>query len=91
MIDLHTYSETIRRICTSLAVQRLDLVGSAARDDFQPGKSDIDVVVDFVNPGTQYSILFFLGSWVMRVAIKKANSRDLIVRGHYRDCKPWPG
>ena len=47
MIDIHAYSEAIRRICRSLAVNRLDLVGSAARDDFQPERSDIDVVVDF--------------------------------------------
>jgi len=47
MIDIHTYSDTIRRICRSLAVARLELVGSAARDDFQPDRSDIDVVVDF--------------------------------------------
>jgi len=47
MLNIHPYSETIRRICRSLAVSRLELVGSAARDDFQPERSDIDVVVDF--------------------------------------------
>ena len=47
MIELQNYKELIRHICTSLSVQRLELVGSATRDDFQPDKSDIDVLVDF--------------------------------------------
>ena len=47
MLDLHEHKERIRQICRSLAVHRLDLVGSAARDDFQPERSDIDVLVDF--------------------------------------------
>jgi uncharacterized protein len=47
MIKLQNYKEHIRQICSALSVQRLDLVGSAARDDFQPETSDIDVLVDF--------------------------------------------
>ena len=47
MIDVQVYKKSISRICRSLAVHKLDLVGSAARDDFQPDRSDIDVVVDF--------------------------------------------
>jgi predicted nucleotidyltransferase len=29
------------------AIEHLDLVGSASRDDFQPEKSDIDLLVEF--------------------------------------------
>ena len=47
MIELQNYKEHIRNICTSLSVERLELVGSATRNDFQPDKSDIDVLVDF--------------------------------------------
>ncbi len=47
MIELQNYKEHIRQICASLSVRRLELVGSAARDDFQPETSDIDVLVDF--------------------------------------------
>jgi uncharacterized protein len=47
MIELKKYKKDILQICTSLSVQRLELVGSAARDDFQPDTSDIDVLVDF--------------------------------------------
>ena len=47
MIDIHPYKEKISAICDSLSVKRLDMVGSAARDDFDPEKSDIDVLVEF--------------------------------------------
>jgi predicted nucleotidyltransferase len=47
MIDLQNHKEHIRHICAALSVQRLELVGSATRDDFLSDKSDIDVLVDF--------------------------------------------
>jgi predicted nucleotidyltransferase len=47
MIDLNPYQSEIKKLCQVLAVKRLDLVGSAARDDFRPEASDIDVVIEF--------------------------------------------
>ncbi len=47
MIDLSPYQSEIKKLCQVLAVKRLDLVGSAARDDFRPEASDIDVVIEF--------------------------------------------
>lgn len=47
MIELHNYKESIRNICVSLSVKRLELVGSATREDFKDDESDIDVLVDF--------------------------------------------
>jgi hypothetical protein len=37
----------IRSACARRGVSFLELVGSAARDDFDPARSDIDVLVDF--------------------------------------------
>jgi len=37
----------IRAACVRHGVSFLELVGSAARDDFDPDRSDIDVLVDF--------------------------------------------
>lgn len=34
-------------LCRSLSVKRLELVGSAAREDFHPESSDIDVLIEF--------------------------------------------
>jgi predicted nucleotidyltransferase len=39
--------KVIERICRDLRVKRVDLVGSAARDDYQPEESDIDILVEF--------------------------------------------
>ena len=36
-------------LCRKYDVRRLDLIGSAARDDFDPGRSDLDFVVEFNN------------------------------------------
>ena len=37
----------IRAACERFHVVRLDAFGSAIRDDFEPGRSDIDLLVDF--------------------------------------------
>jgi len=39
--------DAIRRACERFRVVRLDVFGSALRDDFEPGRSDIDLLVDF--------------------------------------------
>ncbi len=47
MTILEQHKDVIANICVDLRVKRLDLVGSAARTDFQPERSDIDVLVEF--------------------------------------------
>jgi predicted nucleotidyltransferase len=47
MIDLTPMQTEIESICQALAVKRLELIGSAARDDFCSDSSDIDVLVEF--------------------------------------------
>lgn len=39
--------DAIRRACKRFQVVRLDVFGSALRGDFEPGRSDIDFLVDF--------------------------------------------
>ncbi len=39
--------DAIRAACERFHVVRLDVFGSAIRDDFEPGRSDIDLLVDF--------------------------------------------
>jgi uncharacterized protein len=38
---------TLRELCLKHRVERLDLFGSAARDDFDPEASDLDFLVEF--------------------------------------------
>ncbi|MEW6530280.1 MAG: nucleotidyltransferase domain-containing protein [Thermodesulfobacteriota bacterium] len=47
MTILEQHKDYIANICADLRVKRLDLVGSAARTDFQPERSDIDFLVEF--------------------------------------------
>ena len=47
MIKVEEHKYVIAKICADLRVKRLDVVGSAARDDFYPERSDIDVLVEF--------------------------------------------
>ena len=47
MVNLNAYRPKLIELCHALAVRRLELVGSAAREDFQPESSDIDVLIEF--------------------------------------------
>ena len=47
MVDLSAYRSRLAELCQSLSVRRLELVGSAAREDFLPESSDIDVLIEF--------------------------------------------
>ncbi len=39
--------QAIARLCARYGVVHLDVFGSALRDDFRPGESDIDLLVEF--------------------------------------------
>lgn len=45
--SLSLHREELRDLCRRYHVRRLDLIGSAARDDFDPVRSDIDFLVEF--------------------------------------------
>ena len=47
MVDLSAYRSRLTELCHSLSVRCLELVGSAAREDFHPESSDIDVLIEF--------------------------------------------
>ena len=51
--------EQVSKLCAGCGVARLDLTGSAVRDDFDPSTSDIDLLVEFL-PGAQVSALDFV-------------------------------
>jgi predicted nucleotidyltransferase len=45
--DIALHREELRNLCRRFGVQRLDIFGSAARGDFEAGRSDIDFLVEF--------------------------------------------
>nr|WP_191059743.1 nucleotidyltransferase domain-containing protein [Geminicoccus harenae] len=51
----------IRALCGKYGVRRLELFGSAARGDFDPARSDIDLLVDYLPDygGVQPSVAYF--------------------------------
>lgn len=57
---LEGHQDLLEQACRTFMVQRLSLFGSAVRQDFDPGKSDLDFLVEFGNPpdgmrlGTQF-------------------------------------
>jgi uncharacterized protein len=48
MVDLlQDKRDAITALCARFGVIRLDVFGSALRDDFRPGESDVDLLVEF--------------------------------------------
>jgi uncharacterized protein len=45
--DISLHREELRDLCRRFHVRRLDVFGSAARGDFDPGRSDVDFLVEF--------------------------------------------
>ena len=45
--EISSHREELRELCRQFHVRRLDLFGSAAGDDFDPARSDLDFLVEF--------------------------------------------
>jgi len=58
MIDLlQNQREPIADLCRNFNVRRLEVFGSAATGSFEPGKSDIDFIVEFAEEPAQQGLL----------------------------------
>ncbi|MDA0745596.1 MAG: nucleotidyltransferase domain-containing protein [bacterium] len=78
MVDLSAYQSKLTALCNSLSVKRLELVGSAAREDFQPESSDIDVLIEFEGNHALFDRYFELKFGLERILGRKV---DVIQRG----------
>jgi hypothetical protein len=58
---LEQYLPAILVLCVECSVRRLELFGSAARDEFDPGISDLDFFVEFLDLGWQGSFKRYMG------------------------------
>jgi predicted nucleotidyltransferase len=47
-LNFADYSDQLSNLCTLYGVKRLELFGSASRNDFDLAKSDLDFLVEFV-------------------------------------------
>ena len=59
MIDVEQFRNRVQAVCRELSLRRLDLIGSAVRDDFSE-KSDIDVLVTFASDERLFERYFSL-------------------------------
>ncbi len=50
--------EKIAAFCRARGIRKLSLFGSVLRDDFDPARSDVDVLAEFV-PGVRPGLKFF--------------------------------
>jgi predicted nucleotidyltransferase len=90
------HAAEIRTACARHSVSSLALVGSAARADFDPSRSDIDVLVDFVDGDINYFRAFMglreelaaiLGRRV-DVITRRGVRNPLLLRSLERDAIP---
>lgn len=51
MPDLSQHSEAIAALCRKHSVEKLFAFGSVLREDYQPGRSDVDLLVEFAPIG----------------------------------------
>ena len=51
-------SERIAAFCRERGIRKLSLFGSVLRDDFDPERSDVDVLVELA-PGTKVGLAYF--------------------------------
>jgi predicted nucleotidyltransferase len=61
VIDLTPFKAEINELCQELSLQRLDLIGSATREDFS-AESDIDVLLTFAGDENLFERFFSLQS-----------------------------
>jgi predicted nucleotidyltransferase len=56
---LERHREAIESLCRKHHVKRLEVFGSAARDDFDEHRSDVDLIVEFYPPGIKAPWTYF--------------------------------
>ena len=73
--DIASRRSELNDLCRRFGVRRLDLFGSAARDDFDPARSDLDFLVEFDRDGPPggYANVYF----GLKDALEEANRRIL--------------
>jgi len=59
MLDFGPYQESIRSLCRALGVKRLEVFGSAVREDFQES-SDLDFLLTFSEGSNEFHRYFEL-------------------------------
>ena len=59
--DLDARRPQLQELCRRLRVKRLEIFGSALREDFDPASSDIDFLVEFEPDATRSALDTYFG------------------------------
>jgi hypothetical protein len=73
MLDLTPYKPQLIELCKTFSVERLDLVGSAVREDFDAERSDIDVLIQFAGKENLFHRYFDLKFKLEELFVKKVD------------------
>ncbi|TAL70861.1 MAG: nucleotidyltransferase [Bacteroidetes bacterium] len=60
MNNINLPNDTLKEFCRENHIKKLSLFGSVLNDDFEPGRSDIDILVEFYH-GKYPSLFQFAG------------------------------
>jgi predicted nucleotidyltransferase len=82
---LENHKEAIAGLCRKYSVQRLFVFGSAIRDDFRPGESDVDLLVEFapISGHAKFHAFFEMLEELQSVL---GNKVDLVMSGAVRNA-----
>jgi predicted nucleotidyltransferase len=76
----------LRRFCVEKGIRRIRVYGSAVRGDFDPARSDVDLLIDF-QPGKTPGFAFFALSEELAEILGRrvdVNTEQMLSR-HFRD------
>jgi hypothetical protein len=78
--------ERIAEFCRARGIRKMSLFGSVLRDDFDPARSDVDVLVEFL-PGVRAGLKFFgYGDELSGIVGHKVDfNTDEWLSKHFRD------
>ena len=69
-----TRRDELAALCRQFGVQRLEVFGSAARDDFDEARSDVDLLVKFAESPDNRGLAPYFD---LKVALERLFSRDV--------------
>ena len=72
MIDVDQFRNRVQAVCRELFLRRLELIGSATRDDFSES-SDIDVLVTFASDERLFERYFSLKEKLENIFSRKVD------------------
>lgn len=76
----------LRRLCTDRGIRRIRVYGSAVRSDFDPARSDIDLLIDFLPGRTPGFGFFALGDELAEILGRKVDvSTEKMLSEHFRE------